>query len=94
MRYAIVDDGRALKSRRRVVQVATWDDYGEGAMTEPTRQRHCLDLEVLRQFPIARTAGRADAFDASTLLLLLYQSRLVDRRSGSAKAQAVDEASA
>jgi hypothetical protein len=80
---------RALKSGRRLIQVATWNDFGEGTMIEPTRQRRYRDLEVLRQRNIAGTAGSADDL---TLPLLLYQSRLLDRRSGAAKAESLNEA--
>jgi hypothetical protein len=81
---------RALRSRRRLLQVATWNDFGEGTMIEPTLQRQYRDLEVLRQRNIAGTAGSATDL---TLPLLVYQSRLVDRRSGSAKAEALNEVS-
>jgi hypothetical protein len=59
-------------------------------MIEPTRQRQYRDLEVLRQRNIAGTAGSATDL---TLPLLLYQSRLADRRSGSAKAETLNEVS-
>jgi hypothetical protein len=59
-------------------------------MIEPTLQRQYRDLEVLRQRNIAGTAGSATDL---TLPLLVYQSRLVDRRSGSAKAEALNEVS-
>jgi hypothetical protein len=57
-------------------------------MIEPTRQRQYRDLEVLRQRNIAGTAG--SALDLA-LPLLLYQSRLEDRRGGSKKAEALNE---
>lgn len=79
---------RALRSHRRLIQVATWNDFGEGTMIEPTRQRQYRDLEVLRQRNIAGTAG--SALDLA-LPLLLYQSRLEDRRGGSKKAEALNE---
>jgi hypothetical protein len=39
--------GQAMKSGAWVVQVATWNDYGEGTGIEPTAERGLRDLEVV-----------------------------------------------
>lgn len=39
--------GQALKSGAAIVQVATWNDYGEGTGIEPTADRGTRDLEVI-----------------------------------------------
>jgi hypothetical protein len=41
---------QAMKSGAPIVQVATWNDYGEGTGIEPTAARSGLDLENLRQW--------------------------------------------
>lgn len=38
---------RAMKSGSAIVQVATWNDYGEGTGIEPTAERGLRDLEVV-----------------------------------------------
>jgi hypothetical protein len=40
---------RALRSGAEVVQVATWNDWGEGTMIEPSVEFGFRDLEVLRR---------------------------------------------
>jgi hypothetical protein len=40
---------RALKSKSPVVQLATWNDWGEGTGIEPTREFGYRDLEVLQR---------------------------------------------
>ena len=39
---------RAVASGAPVVQVATWNDFGEGTMVEPTRERGYRDLETVQ----------------------------------------------
>jgi len=36
-----------MKSGSAIVQVATWNDYGEGTGIEPTAERGLRDLEVV-----------------------------------------------
>jgi hypothetical protein len=40
----------SLTSRANVIQIATWNDYGEGTMIEPTLQNGYRDLETLQDF--------------------------------------------
>lgn len=40
--------GAALQSNPDIIQIATWNDYGEGTMVEPTAQRGYRELEVLQ----------------------------------------------
>ena len=40
---------RALESKSAIVQVATWNDWGEGTVVEPSREFGYRDLEVLQQ---------------------------------------------
>ncbi|WP_052078394.1 discoidin domain-containing protein [Spirochaeta lutea] len=42
----------ALKSQAQVIQIATWNDYGEGTMVEPTAERGYRDLEYLQTLQI------------------------------------------
>ncbi|MFZ9992682.1 MAG: hypothetical protein ACO3J6_09790, partial [Opitutales bacterium] len=39
---------QAMKSGAPIVQVATWNDYGEGTNIEPSTERGLRDLELLR----------------------------------------------
>jgi acetyl esterase/lipase len=67
--------GRALKGNSRVVQVATWNDYGEGTVIEPAWNNGYRFVEALQK---SRPGGR---FAPSDLRLPaeLYQLR---KRSG------------
>jgi hypothetical protein len=40
---------RAMKSGSAIVQVATWNDYGEGTGIEPTDARGTRDLEIIQR---------------------------------------------
>ena len=39
---------RALSSKSTIVQIATWNDYGEGTIIEPTHEHGYRDLEYLQ----------------------------------------------
>ena len=40
---------QAMRSGAPIVQIATWNDYGEGTGIEPTAERGLRDLELLRK---------------------------------------------
>lgn len=40
---------QAMRSGAHIVQIATWNDYGEGTGIEPTRERGLRDLELIRK---------------------------------------------
>ncbi len=61
----------AMKSGAPIVQVATWNDYGEGTMIEPTRNRGYRYLELLQQRKGVKSFGVADL----RLPVMLYQLR-------------------
>lgn len=61
----------AMKSGAPLVQVATWNDYGEGTMIEPTRDRGYQYLELLQKRKDAQSSGFADL----RLPVMLYQLR-------------------
>lgn len=42
--------GRALTNSSAVVQIATWNDFGEGTVVEPTMQYGYRDLGILQDF--------------------------------------------
>lgn len=56
--YPVIPDGEgatfkrtlelALKANRHIVQIATWNDWGEGTQIEPSTELGYRDLEVLR----------------------------------------------
>ena len=41
--------GRALESKTALVQIATWNDWGEGTMIEPSEQFGYRDLEAVQR---------------------------------------------
>ncbi|MFZ4764450.1 MAG: alpha/beta hydrolase fold domain-containing protein [Roseimicrobium sp.] len=59
----------ALKSGAPIVQIATWNDYGEGTMIEPTRNHGYRHLECLQR--LSKAHGVADL----RLPVQLYQLR-------------------
>ncbi|MCB1278675.1 MAG: alpha/beta hydrolase fold domain-containing protein [Prosthecobacter sp.] len=71
---------QALESKTPLIQIATWNDYGEGTMIEPTRSNGFRHLEKL-----PRCGNPADL----RLPVMLYQLR---KRGGDAAK--LDEASA
>lgn len=40
----------ALRSKARIIQVATWNDWGEGTNIEPSREFGYRDLEIVQNF--------------------------------------------
>ncbi|MFP6872384.1 MAG: glycoside hydrolase family 71/99-like protein [Verrucomicrobiales bacterium] len=84
--YGFLDDGGgatfaetldlAWQSESRLIQVATWNDYGEGTIIEPTTSFGYRYLEMLQKRAGDRP-GKAFAFTADHLRLAvkLYQLR-------------------
>ena len=44
-----------------IIQIATWNDYGEGTIIEPTKEFGYRDLEVLRGDAVGKSAMRLPA---------------------------------
>jgi len=40
---------RAMESKSQIIQIATWNDYGEGTIIEPTHEHGYRDLEYLQK---------------------------------------------
>ena len=79
---------RALRSDAKVVQIATWNDWGEGTQIEPSREFGLRDLEATQSG--RREFGLAEfAFHAQDLALPLALFRA--RKSGAPSAR-LDEA--
>ena len=67
--YATIPDadGRTLRStlrtatklRRRFIQIATWNDWGEGTQIEPSNEYRFRDLKIIRR----ETHGGPEAED-------------------------------
>ena len=83
--------GVCLDGPWRVVQLVTWNDYGEGTMIEPTHQFGYTFLEAI-QAARARESGGRSELTPDDLRLPARLLRL--RRSGGAPAGALDEISA
>ena len=79
----------ALSSGAEIVQVATWNDWGEGTQIEPSREHGTRDLAVLQG---ARRA-RDGAFPWEPADLVLPERLLAARRTG-AERSALDRAAA
>ena len=41
---------RGMTNSSSIVQIVTWNDFGEGSMVEPTREYGCRDLEIIQDF--------------------------------------------
>ena len=67
---------KALASRSRLVQIATWNDWGEGTVIEPSREYGFRDLEVVKSL---RRKHIDPSFEPSAADLRLPR-RLFDRR--------------
>jgi acetyl esterase/lipase len=79
----------ALKSESPIVQIATWNDYGEGTVIEPTHNHGYRYLELLQKRKAVKPAGPADL----RLPVMLYQLR--KRGTGSSEIAAqLDQAAA
>jgi hypothetical protein len=72
---------RALKAGTPFIQIATWNDFGEGTEIEPTREHGFRDLETLQRIARAHRGGPFP-YQASDLRLphQIYQLR---KRKGS-----------
>ena len=68
---------RAIGSGAPIIQIATWNDYGEGTMIEPTLERGTRDLEEIQR---AVRAGRPLPYAAADFDLpaRIYQLRTFD----------------
>ena len=76
--YGFIDDNEgvtfketleiALRSESRFIQVATWNDYGEGTMIEPTVSFGYRYLEALQEYALQRQ-GKAFVFTPADLRL-------------------------
>lgn len=77
----------ALQAPGKVVQLVTWNDYGEGTMFEPTREFGYLFLEILQDRLADRLPAGVTADD-----LRLPAELLELRRAGVADTSALDEA--
>lgn len=69
--------GRALKESPDLVQLATWNDYGEGTQIEPTRQQGFRYLETVQKAR-RHAGGPSSKFTAADLRLpiTLYRARI------------------
>jgi hypothetical protein len=71
---------RALKSSARIVQIATWNDWGEGTQIEPSVEFGYRDLETVQR--IAReTIHKTMPFTASDLRLPVSLLNLKNKKT-------------
>jgi len=42
--------GRAMTNSSTIIQIVTWNDFGEGTVTEPTREYGYRDLSIIQDF--------------------------------------------
>lgn len=79
---------RGLTNRSAIVQLVTWNDFGEGTMVEPTRENGCRDLGIIqdarRQFLDPSFAFHTNDLD---LALRFYQLRRHYRTNSPVSAQ-------
>ena len=72
----------ALKSSSEIIQVATWNDYGEGTMIEPTKEFGYRYLEFLQAYYIKNHEHPFHKNDLQ-LPIILYQLRKKYQNSNS-----------
>ena len=80
--------GVSMAGPWEVVQLVTWNDYGEGTMIEPTRQFGYLFLEIIQE---ARRVELGDHFVYTAEDLRLPARLLELRRSGSHDTDRLDQ---
>jgi len=78
----------ALASQSSIIQIATWNDWGEGTMIEPSREFDYRDLEVLQEM---RRKHVDDRFSATSSDLRLPTKLLSLRRHSPEQAKQVDQ---
>ena len=83
---------KALASKPRVVQLATWNDWGEGTQIEPSREFGYRDLEYLQQQ--WKRTGIDSGFEFQPDDLRLPLQLLALRRSGRVETAELDAAAA
>ena len=76
---------RAAKSGAAMVQLATWNDWGEGTQIEPSAQHGYRDLEIVQA--TRRRTEPGFAFGAADLRLPLRLHTLRKRHAGNAARQ-------
>jgi hypothetical protein len=80
---------QAIKSKSRIIQIATWNDWGEGTQIEPSREFGYRDLEAV--LSASRGAAGADLKSQFDAMRLPYEIML-RRRSGSSEWKHLDQA--
>lgn len=81
----------ALKSKSPIVQLVTWNDYGEGTMIEPTHEFGYACLEIVQA---ARKEERGGVFPYSAADLRLPEQLYRARKVGKAPADDLDRIAA
>src|SRR5260221_8282185 len=67
---------RAMTNSSAIVQVVTWNDFGEGSMIEPTHEYGCRDLGIIQDFRRQYLdPGYAGNTNDLTLAFRFYQLR-------------------
>ncbi|MFO0818645.1 MAG: glycoside hydrolase family 99-like domain-containing protein [Pirellulales bacterium] len=68
---------RAFQSKARIIPIATWNDWGEGTMIEPSHEFGYRDLETVLQLRRQYTpsSGSASTLDHLRLPARLFQQR-------------------
>jgi hypothetical protein len=67
---------RAMTNSSTIVQIVTWNDYGEGTIVEPTVEYVCRDLGMLQNFRrLYLSAGYAGTTNDFSTALRLYNAR-------------------
>jgi hypothetical protein len=81
---------QALASKTPLVQIATWNDYGEGTIVEPTLERRFERLKVIRELVMAGEKPLTEA--AWEKPLELYRDRKAGRIDTAAFEKAMQDA--
>lgn len=84
---------RAFRGEAKIIQIATWNDWGEGTSVEPSREFGYRDLEAIQQMRKSESSG-AFTIQADDLRLpaeLLQRRRLIEQGASQKKLDKVAE---
>ena len=65
---------RALANKSALVQIVTWNDFGEGTTIEPTKEYGFRDLNLIREMCLRKSGA-----EANTSIVPLETARLARR---------------
>lgn len=78
---------KSLEANPNLIQLITWNDYGEGTMIEPTEETGYQYLEIVQEERLALDTGFSYTSEDLTLALQLYNLRKANAGNAEVNAQ-------